>query len=303
MPGADATSVLELPSQRLHGNGVCNAFVLGDSPRFWHASIRESTVVYGASNVIIVALKANFDIHPGARLTLTGLMNSGTLSHDGLTAVNEFGHLFPNCSCNAMEVERCSLSVDCKEACVSCTMEKEMELASQFRVWQPENLFGDAEYSGMYPTGKTIDGIWDSDGGSMTLRLAKGKFLPSRTLLLVAFVLSNAKSTVPAVQAKVTFSQETGSDQILIAEYPLDGRVLGAALAPTFSVSEFRETTIIDGGFSEIEISLEPNCPVVSPRSPGAQVIVNGLNVFEDASRYLNVSGVDRFDIARSGIA
>jgi hypothetical protein len=303
MPRADATDVLEVPPQRLHGNGVCNAFALGDSPRFWHASIRESTVVYGASNVIIVALKANFDVHPGARLTLTGLMNSGTVSHAGLTAVNEFGHLFPNCSCDVMEVERCSLSGDCKEACASCSLANEMQLASQFRVWQPENLFGDAEYSGIYPTGKTIDGTWDYDGGSMTLQVAKGKYLPSRTLLLVAFVLTNAKSTVPAVQAKVTFSQGTGSDEILIAEYPLDGRVLGAALPPTFSVSEFRETTSIDGGFSEIEISLEPNCPVVSPRSPGAQVIVNGLNVFEDASQYLNVSGGDRFDIARSGIA
>ena len=302
-PGADAADDLELPSQPVHGNGVCNAFNLVDSPRFWHASIRESTVVFGASNVITIALKANFDILPGASLTLTGLMNSGTVSSEGLTAVNEFMHLFANCSCDAMQIERCSLSGDCNEACDSCTLADQMDLSSQFRVWQPENLFGDAEYSGVYPTGKTITGVWDADGGSMTLHVAPGKILQSRRMLLIAFVLTNEMSTVPAVQPKVSFSQGTGSDEILLAEIPLDGKILGAAVPPTFSVSDFRESTPINGGFSEVEISLEPNCPVLSPRSPGARVIINGLSAFEDPSQYVNVSGVDRFDIARSGIA
>ena len=92
----------------------------------------------------------------------------------------------------------------------------------------------------MYPTGKTITGVWDADGGSMTLHVAPGKILQSRRMLLIAFVLTNEMYTVPAVQPKVSFSQVTVSDEILLAEIPLDGKILGAAVPPTFSVSDFR---------------------------------------------------------------
>jgi hypothetical protein len=296
--GVDSEDRIEFPLQNITGT----AFTLGDYPKLKKAHIRESTRVFGALNLLLVGLQLNVQIKEGTRLILSGLVNSQTFDvTDGLTSVSNMVHLYPNCSCDARQNEACGMSDNCAGGCESCTMETEVMLAAQFRVWQPQMLFGDAAYSGTYPTGKTVSGTWIRSSGTLTLTLGTGKSIPANTMLEFAFVLTNAQSTVPPSKPKVSIYS---TDSVVsIIEVDLDNGVLGAAIPPKFDIAELTETTLVDGGFSQIKITLEPNCPLVSPRTPGTRILVYGLTVFEDASQYLPLNGEDIYDVAKSGIA
>jgi len=281
-----------------------SVFGLGAKHQFLTATIRESNVVFGASNVISVQFMLNFDLQDGANITLTGLVNSESWDVDGLTAVNESVHLFANCSCDAIAVEACAEAMACQSpVCETCSLETEMDLGAQFRVWQPMNLFGHPKYSKLHPTGKTITGSWYRDSGSLLLELAPGKSVPANTEIVFAFILKNAKSTLPPVQAKISVSNAGVVNPVVLPAKTLDGLILGAALPPKFDIAAIKETTYVNGGFTEFEIILESNCPLLSPRSPGTRIMIYGLNVFEDSSQYLTLNGDDRYDIAKSAIA
>ena len=290
--GIDSLADMDFPLQDFTGT----VFGLGGEPMLIRSHIRESNRVFGALNLIMVGLELNFNIIAGTKISVSGLMNSETQNADGLTAVKELAHLFPNCSC------ACQASSNCNGGCDSCTVENEIDLRNQFRIWQPQDLFGSSEYSenGLHPSGKTVTGSWEVGTGTLILQLADNKTFPPNTLLEFAFILSNARSPVSSSLAQVSLSG--GSMVKRMEPTDLDQRVMGAAVPARLSVAAVKETTYVDGGFAEFEVTLESNCPLVSPRSPGTQIMMYGLNVFEDESQYLPLSGQDRYDIAKSGI-
>ena len=154
-------------------------------PMLIKSHIRESNRVLGALNLIMVGLELNFNISAGTKITVSGLMNSETQNANGLTAVKELAHLFPNCSC------ACQASSNCNGGCDSCTVENEIDLRNQFRIWQPQDLFGSSEYSenGLHPSGKTVTGSWEVGTGTLILELADNKTFPPNTLFEFAFYL------------------------------------------------------------------------------------------------------------------
>jgi hypothetical protein len=103
-----------------------NVFAFGTTkPQFTSASIRESNIVFGAENVITVATELNFFVAEGAKITVAGLKNSETKNVEGFTTVKTIMQLFPNCTCDGSEMEKCVSQQDCRSACNHCTEEQE----------------------------------------------------------------------------------------------------------------------------------------------------------------------------------
>ena len=273
-------------------------------------AISETTRVPEALNIITVDLQANFEIHPGYRLTITGLAGNkmDPKSEPGLTAVETRTRLLPNCSCTSFE-----------HVC-DCSGGTEKLESVQFRVWQPDSYFADpALDSAGRPISAQIEGAFKQaiadEGNTLELTVAgsppvcdpscgsRGS-IPAERPWRFSFVLRNpGAGPRTALRPQISLSDRSGAQ--LVAGDVMNGTVFANGDTAAFTAVSISEDSNVFSALTNITLTLSTNCPLGSLASEdgGGKITISGLKGFQNPSGYVKLRGNDAYMFGKAGVA
>ena len=203
-------------------------------------------------------------------------LNGNSVEDGKVAAVATQISLLPNCSCT-----------DFEPIC-DCGNTETKDTREQFRIWQPEGLFGKPTYNpGELAALSDVRGAWmkgdGNNGNTLSVTITAGS-LAARAFWKFSFALRNTPDRA-SIKPKISIA-----DQYLVpivSNLILNGTVFASSDTPRFLGAWIRDDSNVLSAQSNITLSLSTNCPLISLGKLGATVTISGLSAYQTPSGIL----------------